>query len=104
MHKQGDIVLIPVPFSDLTNRKQRPVLIISNNHYNEFTEDIVVAAITSQLKGLDYSIKIDSKDLSFGRVENNIGHKSRQGLYTLKKYSFKEIWSSKLRYIRSCSY
>lgn len=46
MYKQGDVVLIPVPFSDLTNRKQRPVLVISSDIYNELTEDIVVLAIT----------------------------------------------------------
>ncbi|HLR69697.1 type II toxin-antitoxin system PemK/MazF family toxin [Virgibacillus alimentarius] len=34
MYKQGDIVLIPVPFSDLKTHKQRPVLIISNDSYN----------------------------------------------------------------------
>ena len=54
MYSQCDIVLIPVPFSDLSPKKQRPVLIISNNHYNNLTEDIVVVAITSQLKDLDY--------------------------------------------------
>ncbi|WP_420489900.1 type II toxin-antitoxin system PemK/MazF family toxin [Neobacillus drentensis] len=40
--------------SDLYSKKQRPLIIISNNHYNNLTEDIVVVAITSQLKDLDY--------------------------------------------------
>nr|WP_157404570.1 type II toxin-antitoxin system PemK/MazF family toxin [Shouchella shacheensis] len=31
MYKQGDIVLIPVPSSDLKHQKQRPVLIISSD-------------------------------------------------------------------------
>lgn len=52
MYKQGDIDLLPVAFSDLTNRKQRPVLVISSNSYNELTDDIVVVAITSQLRKL----------------------------------------------------
>ena len=69
MYEQGDIVLIPVPFSDLTNRKQRPVLIISNDSYNKATEDIVVVAITSQLKDLDYSVVIESKDLVEGELK-----------------------------------
>lgn len=68
MYKQGDIVLLPVPYSDLTNRKQRPVLVISNNNYNKVTEDIGVA-ITSQLKGLDYSVVIESKDLKEGKLK-----------------------------------
>lgn len=68
MHKQGGVVFIPVPFSDLTNRKQRLVLSISNNSYNKMTEDIVVVAITSQLKDLDYSVVIDSKDLNEGEL------------------------------------
>lgn len=49
MHKQGDILLIPIPFTDLTSSKRRPVLVVSNDEYNKVTRDIVVAAITSNL-------------------------------------------------------
>lgn len=61
MYKQGDIVLVPVPFSDLTNQKQRPLLVISNDDYNKVTEDVVVLAITSNLKELDYAVKLNQK-------------------------------------------
>ncbi|WP_200801078.1 type II toxin-antitoxin system PemK/MazF family toxin [Ornithinibacillus halophilus] len=56
------MVLSPVPFSDLSNRKQRPVLIISNDDYNQMMDDILVVAITSHLKDLDYSVMIEQKD------------------------------------------
>ncbi|MEH7436731.1 type II toxin-antitoxin system PemK/MazF family toxin, partial [Neobacillus drentensis] len=69
MYSQCDIVLIPVPFSDLSSKNQRPVLIISNNHYNNLTEDIVVVAITSQLKDLDYSVILDTEDLTEGELK-----------------------------------
>ncbi|QHS24439.1 type II toxin-antitoxin system PemK/MazF family toxin [Virgibacillus sp. MSP4-1] len=69
MYKQGDIVLLPVPFSDLTNRKQRPVLVISSNSYNDVTDDIVVVAITSQLRNLDYSVVIESENLIEGKLK-----------------------------------
>ncbi|WP_243137086.1 type II toxin-antitoxin system PemK/MazF family toxin [Heliorestis convoluta] len=69
MHKQGDIVLIPVPFSDLTSSKQRPVLIISNDDYNQITDDVLVVAITSKLKDLDYSVLIEQKDLDEGALK-----------------------------------
>lgn len=43
----GDIVLIPVPFTDLSSRKRRPVIVISNDDYNGRTRDVVVVAMTS---------------------------------------------------------
>lgn len=69
MYKQGDIVLIPVPFSNLKKQKQRPVLVISSDSYNQWAEDIVVLAITSKLKDLDYSVIIESKDLTEGELK-----------------------------------
>jgi mRNA interferase MazF len=84
MFKQGEIVLIPVPFSDLTNNKQRPVLVISNDNYNKMTEDIVVVAITSQLKDLDYSVVIESKDLNVGDLKVTSAIRADK-VYTLSK-------------------
>lgn len=53
MHKQGDILLIPIPFTDLISSKKRPVLVLSNNNYNLKTNDIIVAAITSNITPRD---------------------------------------------------
>ncbi|WP_068674728.1 type II toxin-antitoxin system PemK/MazF family toxin [Oceanobacillus sp. Castelsardo] len=84
MYKQGDIVLIPVPFTDLTSRKQRPVLIISNNSYNVKREDLIVVAITSKLKELDYSVMIDSEDLTEGILKITSTIRADK-IYTLSK-------------------
>jgi len=32
-YKQGEIVLVPFPYSDLSGSKRRPVLIVSNDLY-----------------------------------------------------------------------
>ena len=50
MYEQRDMVLIPVPFSDLKSKRRRPVIVISNNLYNQKTEDIVVVAVTSNIE------------------------------------------------------
>ncbi len=37
-YQQGDIVLIPYPFDDLSGTKRRPVIVVSqNNRFNEFS-------------------------------------------------------------------
>ena len=53
--EQGDILILPFPFSDLSSIKQRPVLVLSNSEYNKKTEDIVTCGITSNPKGTSYS-------------------------------------------------
>ena len=66
MHKQGDIVLIPIPFTDLTSQKKRPAVIISSNAYNEKNEDIIVVSLTSNVEPRDFSIILTSNDLDEG--------------------------------------
>lgn len=68
MNSQGDILLLPFPFSDLSGKKVRPVLVLSGKNYNNSSEDIVVCALTSQIKLTDYSIIIDNKDLKTGKL------------------------------------
>jgi mRNA interferase MazF len=69
MYKQGDILLIPIPFTDLSSNKKRPVLVLSNNDYNNKTEDIIVAAITSNLTAKDYIVMLGNKDLEEGSLK-----------------------------------
>lgn len=69
MLKQGDIVLIPIPFTDLTSQKRRPTIIISSNNYNEKHEDIVVVALTSNVEPQDFTITLTSDDLEEGSLK-----------------------------------
>jgi len=87
--KQGEIVLIPFPFSDLSSVKQRPVLIISSTNYNNKAEDVVTCGITSNLKDSEYSMLIESRDL----IEGSLPVKSRikvDKIFTLKQSLIKK--------------
>lgn len=48
-YDRGDIVLLPFPFTDLTTTKQRPAVVLSPRMFNESHNDVIVAAITSQV-------------------------------------------------------
>ena len=52
--KQRDIILISFPFTDLSSSKQRPALVISSNKYINSREDLIIVAITSQIKPVQY--------------------------------------------------
>lgn len=69
MLKQRDIILIPIPFTDLTSQKKRPAVIISNNNYNETHEDVVVVALTSNVESRDFTITLTSDDLEDGTLK-----------------------------------
>ncbi len=66
--EQRGIVLIPVPFSDLSSVKKRPVLILSGHDYNSTSSDVVVAAITSNPQSGPYGIRITSEELDRGTL------------------------------------
>ncbi len=62
--KRGDVILITVPFSDLTSTKVRPALVVSPEDPSE--DDFVVALITTnihrQLLPSDHAIRTTEKD------------------------------------------
>ncbi len=49
-YKFGDVVLIGFPFTHLQTTKKRPAVIISNEAYQQHRPDIILMAITSQIK------------------------------------------------------
>ncbi|NQV08297.1 type II toxin-antitoxin system PemK/MazF family toxin [Candidatus Woesearchaeota archaeon] len=66
MYEQGEIAVVPFPFSDLRAVKQRPVLVLSKHDYNKEAEDIITCGITSNLKDSKHSVLIENKDLKTG--------------------------------------
>ncbi|HEY2415273.1 MAG TPA: type II toxin-antitoxin system PemK/MazF family toxin [Pirellulaceae bacterium] len=66
--EQGDIVLVPVPFTDLSSQKRRPVIVISNDAYNGSALDVVVVAMTSNPAAVPYSFRITASDLTQGSL------------------------------------
>lgn len=84
MPKQGDILLIPIPFSDLSSQKRRPVIVISNDQYNGKTGDVVVVAMTSNPQVTDYSFSLTSSDLVRGAL-NRPGKVRVDKIYTLSQ-------------------
>ena len=46
----GNVVLVRFPFTNQTAAKQRPAVVVSSRAYNEAKPDVVVMAITSQLR------------------------------------------------------
>ena len=84
MPEQGDIVLIPVPFTDLSSQKRRPVIIISNDAYNHKTKDLVVVAMTSNPASVGYGFTITSADLEKGTL-NRPGQVLVDKIYTLSQ-------------------
>lgn len=48
-YRQGDVVLVPFPFTNLEAEKRRPAVIISADWYNTIKPDVIAAAATSSI-------------------------------------------------------
>lgn len=62
-YKQGDVVLVPFPFTDLSSKKTRPALVLSNSKYNG--TDLILCGITSQSSGIQ-EIPLATHDMEAG--------------------------------------
>ena len=60
-YKQGDIVVVNFPFTDISQTKKRPALVVSNDTVNQ-TGDYLLVQITSQVKNDGLSIPISTTD------------------------------------------
>jgi mRNA interferase MazF len=49
-YKRGDIVLVDFGFSEGAGSKKRPALIISSDSYHKGRQEIIIAAVTSNIK------------------------------------------------------
>ena len=74
IYRQRDIVLVPFPFSNLSGQKVRPVLILSNDTYNQQSADVVVCGLTTNLGTAPYSIIVDVTDVE---QPGTLRHKSK---------------------------
>jgi mRNA interferase MazF len=59
---------VPIPFTDLSSSRTRPVIVISSERYNLAMADMVVVAMTSNLTPSPYSFVLDQADLESGRL------------------------------------
>ena len=59
IYKQGDVLLVPYPFTDQSGTKQRPAVVLSGAAYNQSHPDLILAPITSQITYTDDEIIVD---------------------------------------------
>jgi len=64
--KQGEIILIKFPFSNHTEFKVRPALVISNRSFN--SDDIMILGVSSQKGNEKFSVVLENKDLMEGET------------------------------------
>jgi len=50
----GEVILVNFPFTDLSTSKKRPAVIISSQSYNDEKDDVILLAITSQMRKIKY--------------------------------------------------
>ena len=62
---KGDVVVVPFPFSDLTQAKRRPALVVVDLE----GDDIILCQITSQLNKDNYSITVNENDFKEGNLK-----------------------------------
>ena len=62
---EGDIVVVPFPFTDLSDSRKRPALVLSNLE----GDDIIICEITSIIRTDSYVVSLENNDLESGKLK-----------------------------------
>lgn len=77
---KGDVVVVPFPFSDLSNSKKRPALVLTSLK----GDDIILCQITSKMIKDEYYIEITDNDFKDGGL-NQVSNVRPNRLFTADK-------------------
>ena len=58
----GDIVLVPFPFTDQSATKRRPAVVVSSGSYHRSRADLIIMAVTSQVRPAGVIGEVQVKD------------------------------------------
>ena len=69
-YSQGDLVLVPFPFTDLSSVKRRPAVVVSPTPFHRHQEDVVLVAVTSQIPQAlsEFELPLTQKDMAIGTL------------------------------------
>lgn len=58
VYEQGDVLLVPFPFTDQSGAKQRPAVVLSHSSYNQAHPDVILAPVTSQVSRVSDEVNL----------------------------------------------
>jgi len=53
--RRGDVVLVPIDFTDRSGTKRRPAVVVCGDRYNAAAPDVMIASITCNLQAVSHS-------------------------------------------------
>ncbi len=103
MIEQRDLLLVPFPFSDQSNRKVRSVIVISKSEFNLNSNDILVIGVTSNMSKDKYTVNLTDNDLEEGKLFTSCYVKVENILKIDKDLIIKKIGKIKRDYFKLIS-
>lgn len=84
--KQGDLVMLEFPYSNVAGSKWRPAIILSNERYNRYA-NVLLAGVYGKKQPL--SIAITNADMTEGRLRKT-SYISLQNIFSADKALIKQ--------------